>query len=661
MNSLQEKFLSVGEYAAAGLYEDVEASLFERKARGIRRYLENCPLNSYNNELLYPSGEILRDCLVHPFYWEGIRIPYEEIKEKSLELSERLKQDFGRYISLVPKNHIVAGDMYTHSMPNYARIISEGLDSYEERVKHMHNESLKKGLTDVIEGIRVYHNRCLDYLKTTGIAAQLTDALEQVPFKPARNIYEAIVCWNFVLYLDDCDNLGPLVTVLAPYYKGEDIRDILSNLFKNLDDNNGYSMSIFNECTPLAVQCLEAVQGKRRPMIELFVDENTPDEIWKAAFKSIRTGNGQPAFYCEQMVDKLMERFPEIRQEDKHLFCGGGCAESMFGGLSQVGSLDAGINLLLIFESTMHDKLQISKSFAEFTEYYLSDVRKVVLDVTNRIRTSQKLRSEEQPAPMRTLLVDDCIDNETEYYNGGARYNWSIVNFAGLINVIDSMLYIKEHIYDKADITPEEVVNKCDSNDRGFLHNCRKTELHYGTDIPEANEFSRMLSTTIFSYLDEQETYYGSGFIGASIQFNSQVEAGKAIGATPDGREANSTLCDSLAAIFGKDDQGPTALLKSVAAIDMKKLIGTPILNFNFTSEFDDNILKSLILGYFKLGGYQIQVTCASKETLLEAYENPEMHRNLVVRVGGYSEYFNRLSDEQKRMIIDRTIQNLSR
>jgi formate C-acetyltransferase len=138
----------------------------------------------------------------------------------------------------------------------------------------------------------------------------------------------------------------------------------------------------------------------------------------------------------------------------------------------------------------------------------------------------------------------------------------------------------------------------------------------------------------------------------------SQVDAGRHIGATPDGRSSGAPLCDSLAAIFGKDIYGPTALLNSVTSLDLKRALGVPVVNFNITQKFDSNILKSLILGYMKQGGIQLQITYASKEELLDAYEHPELHGNLIVRVGGYSEYFNNLSNELKQMVINRSIQN---
>ena len=170
---------------------------------------------------------------------------------------------------------------------------------------------------------------------------------------------------------------------------------------------------------------------------------------------------------------------------------------------------------------------------------------------------------------------------------------------------------------------------------------------------------STILSKEIFSLLDNKKPPLGEGYLASSIQFNSQAEAGRNLKASPDGRKKGAPLCDSLGAIFGKDDLGPTALLNSVTHLELKKALGTPVFNFNITPDFKNEILKALILGYLKLGGVQMQITCSSLENLLDAYKNPELHKNLVVRVGGYSEYFINLTDDLKRMVINRTIQQM--
>ena len=385
----------------------------------------------------------------------------------------------------------------------------------------------------------------------------------------------------------------------------------------------------------------------------------TPQYIWKKAFEVIRTGNAQPAFYNEKVIkEELVKRFPDM-EKDIDNFCGGGCTEAMIAGCSGVGSLDAGVNLLLILEETIDKHLENSKTFDEFYDNYIKEVTVIVDEVAQEISNSQYNRALYSPLPMRTLLIDDCIDNMTEYNAGGARYKYRMVNFAGMINVIDSLIVIRDFVYDKKLYDAKTIIKLLNENNKEFLEKARNHDVCFGIDNEDANEFSYKFSHDVYTLLDGKKTKLGEEFVSCAIQFRSQAAAGRDRRASCDGREKGGPLCDSLAAILGKDVKGPTSLLKSVASLDLKNAIGIPVLSFNITSDFKDDILKSLILGYMRLGGIQMQISCVSKETLEDAYKNPDMHKNLVVRVGGYSDYFNNLSDELKRMIINRSIQKL--
>lgn len=659
---LKDDFLRLGEYAASGLCEEPDRSLFYRKSLGLRRFYENCELAVYRGESLYPSGVIAQKMNVVPEYLRGLTFLSKSLNEKAPILAEKLKEEFCVYHSSVPNEHTVAGNMFTHSMPNYERILKEGLLSYIPRIERISDTDMREGLLHVVRGIELYITRCVTYLKSVSADKMLIASLQRVPLYPAKTAYDAIVAWNFIMYLDNCDNLGCLGKGILPYYKGENLIPYLENLYDNLDKNNGYSMSLDSECPELTVQCLKAAHGKRRPMIELFVDESTPETVWEEALSTVKSGGGQPAFYnAGVLLGGLKKRFPSIRNEDLIRFCGGGCTESMLAGFSNVGSLDAGINLLLILDNVIKSSLSSATDFEDFYETYLTEIRAVVETVKEEINNSRKERAKYNPLPMRTLLIDDCIDKGLEYNSGGARYGWSIINFAGLINVIDALLAIRTLVFEKKKYTPEEIIMLLQSNDSGFLREVIGLREGFGKDMEDVNDFSHKISERIFSMTETGELVFGEGFLSASIQFRSQVDAGKHIGATPDGRSAGAPLCDSLAAIFGKDTDGPTALLNSITSLDLKRALGVPVVNLNITQNFNENILKALILGYMKQGGIQLQITYASREELLDAYEHPEHHGNLIVRVGGYSEYFNRLSDDLKRMVINRTIQNGAR
>ena len=124
---ITERLRNLGEYAAAGLFEQPERSLFYRKAVGLRRYYETCALPAYTGGRLYPCG-----VAEMPEYMENLPIDLNRIQREEPAIGTRIREEFYRYSSSVPKEHTVAGDMFTHSMPNYERVLKEGFASYRQ-------------------------------------------------------------------------------------------------------------------------------------------------------------------------------------------------------------------------------------------------------------------------------------------------------------------------------------------------------------------------------------------------------------------------------------------------------------------------------------------------------------------------------------------------
>ncbi len=654
MSNLSTLFYNINEPYAAGFFEEPHMSLFFRYARAQRRYWENCSLGEYFDQLLYPSGLRDRDrYTVYPNYSFTIGIDFNRLSQKSERASQIIKESIPNFSISGP--HTVGGAGYTHSIPNYGRIIKEGLNSYIDRINKIGKPDLKDGLMELIQGIRAYHTRIMEYLKNAGAKSELISALERVPFQPASNLYDAIVCWNLIFYLDGCDNPGRLDADLISYYNGEDITPILREFFSNVDCNNGWTGALGPYYNSLTIQCLKAITGMRRPSLELRVTDNMPDEIWDAATEAIVSGCGQPSFYNEVKYQKaLSEKFPFIQKEDLLKFCGGGCTETMLAGVSNVGSLDAGINLALIFYEYMQSYLHCAADFTDFYEGFVNQVYSVILTVLNDVNEYRKKRADFKPQPVRTLFIDDCIDKETDFNAGGARYYWSVINVAGLINVIDSLLFIKTLVFDKKTFTPAELMLKLSTDYESLSYELKQCPC-YGVDDSTADELATDLSAKIFKAFDQEKPYLGEAFLPSSIQFVTYADAGKNVGATPDGRKKGEPLCDSIGPVHNKDTKGPTALLNSASKLAQSLALGTPVLNLRLNKAHIKPALKPLVTGYFKLGGMQIQVNCISKDEMIAALEHPEKHENLMVRVGGYTEYFNRLSPELKKTVIERT------
>ena len=144
-------------------------------------------------------------------------------------------------------------------------------------------------------------------------------------------------------------------------------------------------------------------------------------------------------------------------------------------------------------------------------------------------------------------------------------------------------------------------------------------------------------------------------------QFSRYEGAGRVVGPTPDGRHAGDPTCDSVAALRGKAKKGPTAMLSSAARLPQHLAMGMTVLNLTVAKRVVQNpvLLRALVEGYFDRGGLQVQVTVTSAEELQDALLHPEKHNDLIVRVGGYSEYFNRLSPALKTAVLERNIHDI--
>lgn len=606
---------------------------------------------------LYPAGKKYPNppAVAPDFsYTVSVAVDWDRLEKADADCCRAMRAEYDR-LPMIKPPHVVGGAGYVHSIPNYGRVLKEGLDRYAERVAALPEGDFRAGLEEILAGIRAYHARSLALLEAQGADAQLIKALRRVPFQPARSLYEAVVCWNFIYFIDGCDNPGRLDADLIEYYQGEDITPILREYFEIVDRNDGWSSAVGPDCNPLTLQVLRAVKGLRRPSVELRVTPETPDEVWQAAADALESSCGSPALYCERRYQQeLARRFPEIPEADRLRFNGGGCTETMLAGLSNVGSLDAGINMALVFSDWMREGLAGSANFNAFYNGLMARTAAVVAETLDQVNDFRKTRAEVRPQPVRTLLIDDCIDRGLDFNAGGARYNWSIINFAGLVNVIDSLLAVRELVYTKKYYSPEEFIAAVDAHDPAYLARLREMPV-YGVDDDAADALAADFVRRAFATLDQRTPYLGGAFLPASIQFTTYVDAGAAVPATPDGRAAGEPLADSLGAVQGRDTAGPTALLRSVAKLPLQSALGTPVLNLRLQKQFLRAALRPLVLGFFEEGGMQVQISCLSREEILDAMEHPERHENLIVRTGGYSEYFNRLTPELKQTVLRRT------
>ncbi len=660
MQDIVSHLLEIGEPMAAGFLEYPDGPLPLTYCRAYRRYYENCAIVYRAGAPLFPCGNTSKgaypwmrtelDCdepCVAPQYAHQYAVQWEFLEKKSPRAAECFRE--------FAKKFHYAGD-WNHSMLNYKRILAEGIDRYEERLLVKPESDFRNALLDLIVGLRAYHARALKALPDMGAPAELVRALERVPFSPATNAYEAIVALNFVLSLDGWDNVGRLDSILEPYHRGEDLRPYLRCLMENIEENDTWSITLGPDYSEVTYQALEASRGLARPLTQLRVTKDMPQRLWELAASRLLESGGQPAFYNEDAIqERLMGRISHLTRQDALEFAGGGCTETAFAGLTYSGGTDTNINVLHIFEAYMHAQLSKAKDFTQFYEDFMTLLHQKQDEQTAGINNYYNERAAHCFAPIRSLFIDDCIDNEKGWFQGGARYTFSIHSDSGIPNTVDSLLAIRDLVFEKKRYTPEEFLALLRAEDPNFFEELKSCPA-YGVGEERSDALAEDLTRRFYEHYLQAKLDLGIGFFPTAHQFRRHIGLGKCVGATPDGRRAGTPEADSLAAVNGKAIKGPTVMLASAARFIQKDIYGMAVTNLSITKKYTPEIIRALVEGYFALGGTQLQITVTDKQTLLDARKDPEAHRDLIVRVGGYSEYFHKLAAEIQDAVIARTI-----
>ena len=655
MNELARLFYEIDEPYAAGLFEEPEKDYFYRHALALARYFEHLPPAKYESgEQLYPRKTKFFQCnyAVRPQFALTYSIDMGWLEKKSPEAAQAMRKFY-------EVSHNPGG--WTHAAPNYKRILREGLASYRDRIlARPAGEEFREGLLALVNGMECYIKRSIEYLRTTDAPGRLIDAMERVPFAPAETYYEGLVAWNLIFYFDGADNLGCLDDGLAHLYAGEDYTDIIGELFDNIDAVGTWSCTIGPNYNGVTEQALRAIKNRRRPLLELMLTPDLPDHLWEIAIENIRCGSCNPSFYNNKGIYRMLKsRFAHIPDEELAMFCGCGCTETNLQGLTRAGGTDDNIPLALIFEQFMHAHLAECATFEEFYEGLCRETERQIDAQLDAIVDRYDYMAKYLPNPARTLFFDDCIEKGKDFNAGGARYTWTQSSDSGLINTIDSLLAVRELVYRKKLYTAEEFIAKLTAEDP-YLYTLLKQCPCFGMDNEEADALAAAYAERVYMvYRNKAPKSFVDAYILTEHQFLRYEGEGLRVGATPDGRKRGDPTCDSIAALRGKALDGPTAMLKSAARLPQHLADGISVLNLTISRSFVGDALRSLVETYFDMGGIQVQVTCVSAEELKDAMVNPDKHRDLIVRVGGYSDYFVNLSPALRQTVLERNIHEL--
>ncbi len=429
-----------------------------------------------------------------------------------------------------------------------------------------------------------------------------------------------------------------------------------------------------NEMTYLI---LEVIKDMRllQPGSMVQVSKKNPDQFIHRALDIIRTGFGQPSvFNTDAIIQELLRQGKSI--EDARNGGASGCVEAgAFG--TEAYILTGYFNLAKILEITLYNgfdprtQKQVGlptgdpASFNNFEDLMKAFERQIEYFADIKLNGNfviEQLFAEQLPAPFLSLLIEDCIVNGKDYNAGGARYNTSYIQGVGLGSVTDSLTAVRYHVFDHKNISMKGLIEALQAN---FIHydEFREGLIYetpkYGNDDDYADAQARITFDAYFNAIDGKPCFRGGTSRINMLPTTCHIYFGQVTGAMPDGRLAGKPLSEGISPVQGADTKGPTAVLKSATKIDHIKTGGT-LLNQKFTPAFFDDPesyqkLTALIRSYFRLDGHHLQFNVVSAETLRDARKHPEKYRDLIVRVAGYSDYFNDLGEDLQEEIIRRT------
>ena len=599
----------------------------------------------------------------------------------------------------------------SHMTVDYERLLEKGTSGIRREIAEMREnldltlpEDLEKDLfyapcQRCLEGVERFAQRYSQY--AAGLAKQCADPgrkkellriseiCAHVPKKPARDFYEAVQSVHFLTF---CLSNKPLKPTSPQYQLGrpdryfwpfyqrdmeagriteEEAQTLLDCLAIQINHrvphglSSGYMVGgrdaegrvVSNDLTRMLMRVVEQVRLVY-PSVGLCWCRDTPAEDLETAAKIIGKGHSHPAIFNDEVITEGLKRLG-LPPEEACSYIHSTCVEITPIAASNVWVASPYMNLVQKLLDVLDREYS---SMEELFDAYFAHIGE---GIRENLIAEQKSRLERQRFnldPLLSCFVRDCLEAGRDIEWGGARYNWIMPSFVGLSNAADALYAIRELIFNQKRWDFAGLNKMLAANFQGFETQrqmiLREAE-KYGNDADGPDSYVQRISQWIAAECGKYRRDDGFRLAPSLFCWVMHDVFGQETGASPDGRLKGFPLGDGSGPAQGREQNGPTAAVLSCTKWDHTPFIGGIAMNMKFSRKYfkEDSLRKmtALIRTYLKRGGFELQINVVDRDTLLAAREQPELYRDLVVRIGGYSDYFTRLSPTMQAEVIERT------
>ncbi|HAW50302.1 TPA: formate acetyltransferase [bacterium] len=652
---------------------------------------------------------------VFPYWMDGTvqevcRSDYNN--PRSLQIMERI------VFFIASKVHVIS-----HTIPDYEIVVKEGLGFLLKKIEKKEGE-FYEAVRLVIEGVIAYANNLskeaelraqkTDDKERREELLKISKICKKVPKESSETLQEALqaiwIC-NIALHQEHTNialSLGRLDQILYPFYKGITPREAIEQIgcfFLKLADHvpmnpetgeelfggSGSNQAVTiggitkdgndasNDMTYLILKTIELLRVRDPNLnIRYHPDKNSKEYLKRLCEVNINT-RATPCFHNDIPVIEAL-RNQGYSENDANDYSIVGCVEPVAGGRTFGHSGAILLNLAACLDMALFcgkhrltEDEQIGpettlpkdvKSFDEFLDVFKIQTRFLIDQSVEINNLLGKAHFKINPLPFLSVLTDGCIERGRDVLEGGARYNSSGVAIIGLSEVIDSLCAIKEFVFEKKGVSFEGLIDAIKKDWQGY-EVLRQKIMNSRDKFGTQSELAKKITDNVLDFLhteyQKRENYRGGKYTVGYWTMTMHAGLGVLTGALPSGRENKEVLPSGITPVSGS---APELLdvLSFMAKLDKRKIANGHALNLKFTP--GENLLDNFIAtidAYFKIGGMQVQCNIIDRNTLIDMKNNPEKYDSLLVRVSGYTAYFQDLNIFMQDEIIKRAEYDLRR